>query len=78
VSAPFTHRTDAVVKLRHRPNLRREIVLVLAGKLLALLVIWYVWFAHPLSPDLDAGRVGAALYSSHPVVQDRTEPNAKP
>lgn len=74
----FTRRTDAAVKLRPRPNLKREIVLVLAGKSLALLVIWYVWFAHPQAPQLDASRVSAAIYSSHPIVPERTEPDAKP
>ncbi len=74
--APYT--ASAAVKLRRRPTLRREIVLVLAGKLLALLLIWYVWFAHPQATELDAARVGAALYSSHPAVQERTDPDAKP
>ena len=66
------------LKLSRTSNLGREIVLVLAGKALAMLVIWLVWFARPQAPDLDAERVRAALYSSHPVVQERTEPDAKP
>jgi hypothetical protein len=74
----FNHSPDAAVKLRHRPNLRREIVLVLALKFLALLVIWAVWFAHPQAPGLDAQRVGAALYSSHPPAQEQTHSHAHP
>ena len=66
------------MKIRRTPNLTREIVLVLAGKFLALFVIWLVWFARPQAPDLDAGRVRAALYSSHPAAQERTQPDAKP
>jgi hypothetical protein len=52
------------LSLRHRPHLRREIAIVLAVKLLALLLIWGVWFAHPQAPRLTAEAVKQALYSS--------------
>jgi len=76
-STPQLQGPDRAANCR-RSRLAREIILVLTAKSLALLVIWLVWFAHPQAPDLDAERVKAALYSSHPVAQERTEPDAKP
>jgi hypothetical protein len=61
-----------------RSNLAREITLVLAIKFLALFVIWSVWFAHPEAGRLDGRQVGAVLYSSSVVVQERSESDAKP
>jgi hypothetical protein len=64
-------------KLR-RPNLAREITVVLAIKFLALYVIWSVWFAHPEASRLNGQQVGAALYSSNTAVPERSEHDAKP
>ena len=64
-------------KLR-RPNLAREITVVLAIKFLALYVIWSVWFAHPEASRLNVQQVGAALYSSNTAVPERSEHDAKP
>jgi hypothetical protein len=64
-------------KLR-RPNLAREIAIVLAVKFLALFVIWSIWFAHPEANRLDRQQVGAALYSSSTAVPERSEHDAKP
>jgi hypothetical protein len=61
-----------------RPNLAREIALVLAVKFLALFVIWSIWFAHPEGSRLDGRQVGASLYSSGVKAQERSEPDAKP
>jgi hypothetical protein len=64
-------------KLR-RPNLAREIAIVLAVKFLALFVIWSVWFAHPEARRLDGARVAATLYSSPVVAHQGRESDAKP
>jgi hypothetical protein len=64
-------------KLR-RPNLAREITIVLAIKFLALFVIWSVWFAHPEASRLDGQHVAATLYSSPVVAHQASESDAKP
>ena len=72
---------DCVSKMSskiRRPNLAREIVIVLAVKFLALFVIWSVWFAHPEASRLNVQQVGAALYSSNTAVPERSEHDAKP
>jgi hypothetical protein len=69
---------DAALSFRRRPHLKREIVLVLAVKLLALLLIWGVWFAHPLAPRLTAETVKQALYSLRTVAQEGTDAHPKP
>ncbi len=51
-------------KRRRRPRLALEIAVALAAKLLALVVIWNVWFSHPASKRLDAPGIGAAVYSA--------------
>jgi hypothetical protein len=61
-----------------RPNLGREIALVLAIKFLALFVIWSVWFSHPETSYLSGEQVGAAIYSSPAVAQEGTRADAKP
>ncbi len=52
------------MSLGRRPHLKREIAIVLVVKLLALLLIWGVWFAHSPAPRLTAEAVKQALYSS--------------
>jgi hypothetical protein len=49
---------------KRRPRLKREIAWALALKFVALAVIWYVWFSHPVRMDGD--RIGAGIYSSGP------------
>ena len=61
-----------------RPNLAREIAIVLAIKFLALFVIWSVWFAHPEASRLDGEHVAATLYSLPVVVHQGSESDAKP
>jgi hypothetical protein len=68
----------AMASSTRRPNLAREIALVLAVKFLALFVIWSIWFDHPETNRLDARQVGASLYSSGVKVQERSESDAKP
>jgi hypothetical protein len=65
-------------RARRRPRLSREIALVLAVKLLALVVIWSLWFAHPETPRLNAERVADTLYSPHSTAQERSAPHAQP
>jgi hypothetical protein len=60
-----------------RSSLAREIALVLAVKFIALLVIWSVWFASPQGTRLDAKQVGASVYSSHAVVPEGSDRDAK-
>jgi hypothetical protein len=64
--------------ISRRPRLVREIILVLAAKSLALLVIWSVWFTNPQSSRLDVERVRDALYSSQPAIQEGTDRDAQP
>jgi len=66
------------LSFRRRPHLKREIVIVLAVKLLALLVIWGVWFAHPQAPRLTAEAVKQALYSSPRAAEEGTDARPKP
>jgi hypothetical protein len=66
------------LSFRHRPHLKREIVIVIAVKSLALLLIWSVWFAHPQAPRLNAQAVKDALYSSPPVAQEPSDAHAQP
>ena len=47
-----------------RRRLRLEIALVLMAKLAALAMIWHIWFSDPEEHRIDAGRVGAKMYSS--------------
>jgi len=61
-----------------RPNLAREIAIVLAIKFLALFVIWSVWFAHPEASRVDGAQVAAALYASPVAAHQGSEPDAKP
>ena len=46
------------------PRLALEITLVLMIKLMALAMIWHVWFSDPEDRRIDAERVGARMYSS--------------
>ncbi len=64
--------------ISRRPRLIREIILVLAAKFVALLVIWSIWFTHPQSSQLDGERVRDALYSSQPAIQEGTDRDAQP
>ncbi|MEO8751866.1 MAG: cytochrome oxidase putative small subunit CydP [Casimicrobiaceae bacterium] len=64
-------------KHRRRPRLALEIAVALAVKLVALAVIWNVWFAHPASKRLDAPGVGAAVYSA-PAANDGGRAHARP
>ena len=47
-----------------RRRLALEITLVLMIKLMALAMIWHVWFSDPEERRIDAERVGARMYSS--------------
>jgi len=47
---------------RSRSRLAIEITVALVIKFLLLYVIWAVWFAHPMSRELDARGVAAALF----------------
>jgi hypothetical protein len=60
-----------------RPNLAREIAIVLAVKFLALFLIWSVWFAHPETSRLESRNVAASVYSP-PVAHQESESDAKP
>jgi hypothetical protein len=53
-----------------RPGRRyaREIAVVLAVKLIALYVIWSIWFDGPARKDIGAERVAERVYSSQPAV----------
>jgi len=44
-----------------------EIAVVLVVKLIALFVIWSVWFAGPSRKDVVTERVAERIYSSQPV-----------
>jgi hypothetical protein len=46
----------------------REIAVVLAVKLVALFVIWSIWFDGPPPKDIGAERVAERVYSSQPAV----------
>jgi hypothetical protein len=61
-----------------RPNLAREIAIVLAIKFLALVVIWSLWFAHPETSRLGGPQVAAVIYSSPVVARQGSESDAKP
>ena len=64
-------------KRGRRPRLALEIAVALAVKLVALAVIWNVWFAHPASKRLDAHGIGAAVYSA-PTGNDGGRAHARP
>jgi len=51
-----------------RPGLRygREIAAVLVVKVIALFVIWSIWFSDSTRKDVDAERVAERVYSSQP------------
>ena len=51
---------------QRRPGLRygREIAAVLVVKLIALFVIWSIWFSDSARKDVDAERVAERVYSS--------------
>ena len=66
------------MSLRRRPHLKREIAIVLAVKLVALFLIWGVWFAHPQAPRLTAEAVKQALYSSPTAAEERTDARPQP
>jgi hypothetical protein len=53
-----------------RPGHRyaREIAIVLTVKLIALYVIWSIWFDGPTHKDIGAERVAERVYSSPPAV----------
>jgi len=61
-----------------RFHLAREIVIVLAVKFAALILIWSIWFAHPQGASLDARSVAAQLYTALDVTQQRSGPDAQP
>jgi hypothetical protein len=65
-------------KRRRRPRLALEIAVALAVKLMALAVIWNVWFAHPASKRLDAPGIGAAVYSAPAAVNEGGRAHARP
>ena len=51
-----------------RPGRRygREIAAVLVVKVIALFVIWSIWFSDSTRKDVDAERVAERVYSSQP------------
>jgi len=44
----------------------REIAVVLVVKLIALFVIWSIWFSDPARKDVGAERLAERVYSSQP------------
>jgi hypothetical protein len=64
-----------------RPGLRygREIAAVLVVKVIALFVIWSIWFSDSARKDVDAERVAERVYSSQPAAPgERTTHAARP
>jgi hypothetical protein len=49
---------------RRRSRLALEVGVVLVAKVVALALIWYVWFADPVARHLEPERIGAVVYSS--------------
>jgi hypothetical protein len=46
---------------RNRPNLKREITLILIFKAIAIYAIWALFFSHPLDKQLTPAKVSAHL-----------------
>ena len=46
-----------------RPRLALELTLALVAKMIALAIIWHVWFSDPEGQRTDGERVSAAVYS---------------
>jgi hypothetical protein len=51
---------------RPGPRYALEIAVVVVVKVIALFVIWSIWFAGPLRRDVGAERVAERVYSSQP------------
>lgn len=49
------------MKLRNRPNLKRDIIITLIIKALAIYSIWALFFSHPLEKQLTPSKVSAHL-----------------
>jgi hypothetical protein len=67
-----------VEKRRRRSRLAVELTVALVVKLVALAVIWNLWFAHPVSKHIDAPGIGAAIYSSEAANADGGRAHARP
>jgi hypothetical protein len=51
---------------RPGPRYALEIAVVLVVKVIALFVIWSIWFVGPARKDVGAERVAGRIYSSQP------------
>ena len=67
-----------VEKRRRRSRLAVELTVALVVKLVALAVIWNIWFAHPASKRIDAPGIGAAIYSSEAENAEGGRAHARP
>jgi uncharacterized membrane protein len=63
---------------RRRSRLAIEIALALIVKLVAMVLIWNVWFSDPASRRLAPERVGAVVYSSGSAAEPQRATNARP
>jgi hypothetical protein len=61
-----------------RPRLALELTLVLVAKMIALAIIWHVWFSDPEDQRMDGERVGAAVYSSSTTIPQQDSAHARP
>ena len=59
---------------RRRPRLVLEIALVLALKLIALAVIWNIWFSNPQGKAIDGDSIASAIYSAVRAKTDAARP----
>jgi len=61
-----------------RSRLALELTLALVAKMIALGIIWHVWFSDPESQRTDGQRVGAAVYSSTATIPQQDSAHARP
>jgi hypothetical protein len=61
-----------------RPRLALELTLALVAKMIALAIIWHVWFSVPEGQRTDGERVSAAVYSSYATIPQQDSAHARP
>ena len=49
------------MKLRDRPNLKRDIAIVLVFKVIAIYLLWLLFFSHPLEKQLNPNMISQHL-----------------
>jgi uncharacterized membrane protein len=52
------------LRFRKRPRLALELSVALVVKLVALVVIWNLWFADPQDRDVDGEDIARAIYAA--------------